>query len=332
MFNSILPFSLLALAVNSAVPASAQATTEPNFARPQQMIDIGGRRLNLVCSGSGPVTVVFDAYSGGAAWDWFEVLPTVAKRTRACAYDRAGLGFSDPSSNPTLGNAVEDLHKLLGAAGIAPPYVLVGSSYGGAAAQLYAYRYPKEVAGLVLVEPHHEDEFARGNKVTGGKLEQMQHAGGEHEKACAAQSLKGFVPGSELWNNCIGPILPNVPRALAAARIASRQSAAFWKANLAESANIALGDKELGAARAPFGDLPIIVLSRGLPTYGTPGPKESALSRAFEADNRALHKELAALSTRGSQRIVPDSHHIIADAQPAAVAGAVDELLNLVGR
>ena len=211
MFNSIFKFSMLALVLPGAAPAFAQTAGEPNFARPQQMIDIGGRRLNLVCSGSGPVTVVFDAYSGGAAWDWFEVLPKVAKRTRACAYDRAGLGFSDPSPNPTLSNAVEDLHKLLGAAGVAPPYVLVGSSYGGAAAQLYAYRYPKQVAGLVLVEPHHENEFARGNKVTGGKLEQMQKAGGEHEKACAAQSLKGFAPRSEMWNDCVGPIRRNEP-------------------------------------------------------------------------------------------------------------------------
>nr|WP_315473099.1 alpha/beta hydrolase [uncultured Undibacterium sp.] len=137
------------------------------FSRSQQLVDIGGRRLNLYCSGSGKTTVVFDAPGGEAGWNWANVQPAVAEHTRACIYDRAGHGFSDPSMRPpTSGNAVEDLHALLVAANIAPPYLLVGASFGTANAQLFAYRYPNEVSGLVLVEAEHEDNLARLNKAS----------------------------------------------------------------------------------------------------------------------------------------------------------------------
>jgi pimeloyl-ACP methyl ester carboxylesterase len=330
---SVFKLSLLALAACCCTAAMAESDTQAEFAHPHQLVDIGGRRLNLYCSGSGPVTVVFDAYSGAAGWTWFEVQPEVAKRARACVFDRAGLGFSDPSPRPgTFGNAVDDLHQLLVAAGIAPPYVLVGSSYGGADVQLYAYRYPAEVKGLVLVEGHHEDETARVNKASGGKLQQMYDMLGEHEKACVAQSVQGFVPGSELWNSCVGPLPPKYGRALGAVHLAAALSPRVWQAIHSEDTHLEAGEAELRAARAPFGDLPLIVLSRGASQYAIPGQPESALSRATEAENRRIGKEIAALSTRGRQRVVPGAHHLIHDEQPQAVVGAITEMLNEVGR
>ncbi len=329
MSRSLVSLSLLALAACCGAPALAAADSQLAFAHPQQLVDIGGRRLNLYCSGSGPVTVVFDAYSGGAGWTWFEVQPAVAQHARACVYDRAGLGFSDPSPRPgTSGNAVDDLHKLLVAAGIAPPYVMVGNSYGGGNVQLYAYRYPAEVAGLVLVEAQHADETERLNKVTGGKLQQLMDSMDATGKACLAQSRLGFVPGSELWNNCIGPIPPRMGRQLGAAQLALRSSAQHWTAAASENANFDVGNAELRAARAPFGDLPLIALSRGASQYAIPNRPESALSKAFEAENRALHIEQAALSTRGRHRVVAGAHHLIQDDQPQAVVDAVLEILN----
>jgi pimeloyl-ACP methyl ester carboxylesterase len=334
MLRSTLLFSLAAACAapalsQSLIPAEVQAA----FARPQQMVDIGGRRLNLYCSGSGPVTVVFDAQSGDAGWSWFEVQPHVAKRTRACVYDRAGLGFSDPSPRPgTLDNAVDDLHKLLGAAGIAPPYVMVGSSYGGGNAQLYAYRYPGEVKGLVLAEPQLEDETARLAKASGGKLQQMVDQMAAQDAACVAQSKLGFAPGSEAWANCIGTIPDNRSRVLAAAQLAERVSPQYWQASHSENTNGDTGNAALRAARAPFGALPLIVLSRGLSQYAIPGKPESALSKAFEAENRAMYQELAALSTRGVHRVVPGAHHVIHLEQPEAVVKAIDEMLNTVQR
>jgi pimeloyl-ACP methyl ester carboxylesterase len=210
--------------------------------------------------------------------------------------------------------------------------VMVGSSYGGGSAQLYAYRYPGEVKGLVLAEPQNEDETPRLNKASGGKLQQMYDMVSEQEKACVAQSEKGFAPGSEMWNACIGPIPPNRGRVLAAAQLADQLSAPRWRAAHSENTNIEVSNAELRAARASFGDLPLIVLSRGRSQYAIPGKPESALSKAFEAENRAMYKEMATLSSRGSHRVVPGAPHIIHAEQPQALVKAIDEMLNTVQR
>lgn len=314
-----------------AAPA-VPAAVEHEFARPHQMIDVGGRRLNLYCSGAGPVTVVFDAPSGDAAWSWIGVQPEVAKLTRACVYDRAGLGFSDPAPRPgTSDNAVDDLHTLLTGAGIAPPYILVGNSYGGANVQLYTYRYREEVKGLVLVEAQHEDETDRVDAVTHGKLKQMYAMLSEMEKLCVAQSEKGFVPGSELLANCTGGIDPTLGRELAAARLAVELSPAYWHAASSENTHFDLSNAQLRAARRSFGDLPLMVLTRGVSPYAVPGKPQSALNKATEDENLKIHKEMAALSTRGVQRIVPGAAHLIQIDRPAAVVKAVADVLAQIG-
>ncbi|HEY0063577.1 MAG TPA: alpha/beta fold hydrolase [Telluria sp.] len=323
-----------ALAVGSgATSAAAETDTQAAFARPQQMVDIGGRRLNLYCSGSGPVTVVFDSPAGDAGWSWFKVQPQVARRTRACVYDRAGLGFSDPSPRPgTAGNAVDDLHRLLQAAGIAAPYVMVGNSYGGGIVQLYTYRFPAEVKGLVLVEAQHEDETARLNRASGGKLQAMYDMLRANEKSCVDASVAGFVAGSELWNNCIGPLPAGRGRALAAAELAHRSTAGYWRAAHSENTSFDVGDAELRAARRSFGDLPLVVLSRGVSPYAVPGKPQSRLNKAMEDENLALHKEMAALSTRGQHRVVAGAGHIIQFDQPDAVTGAISAILDELQR
>src|SRR5471032_840896 len=99
--------------------ASAASPTDNAFAKPHTRVDIGGRKLNLYCSGSGATTVIFDGPAGDGGWGWFKVQPEVAKHTRACIYDLAGFGFSDPAARPnTSENAVEDLHKALSKAGV----------------------------------------------------------------------------------------------------------------------------------------------------------------------------------------------------------------------
>src|SRR3954463_16526505 len=108
MSKAFCGFALLALAAGvipsalaaAAAAASVQQDGASAFAVPHQLIDIGGRKMNIYCSGKGATTVVFDSPSGDAGWSWFRVQPEVAKHTRACVYDRAGLGFSDPSKRP----------------------------------------------------------------------------------------------------------------------------------------------------------------------------------------------------------------------------------------
>ena len=130
--------------------------------RPGRAVDIGGYRLNVQAMGAGDVTVVLEAGLGDDLGVWNKVLPDVAKHARVVAYDRAGLGYSDPSPMPrTPEQIATELHALLRRAGIAPPYVLVGHAEGGFSVRRFASLYPGEVAGLVLVDASHETQGAR---------------------------------------------------------------------------------------------------------------------------------------------------------------------------
>jgi pimeloyl-ACP methyl ester carboxylesterase len=126
------------------------------------LFDVGGYKLYLHCIGSGQPTVVLEHGLPGTAQGWAFVQPVVAHTTRVCAYDRAGAGRSDPGPRPrTSQMLVQELHRLLERAQVAPPYVLVGYSFGGLIVRLYTAQYPDEVVGLVLVDATHEDQQAR---------------------------------------------------------------------------------------------------------------------------------------------------------------------------
>jgi pimeloyl-ACP methyl ester carboxylesterase len=138
-------------------------------------VDVGGYRLNVRCAGDGSPAVILDAGAGDTlgTWDW--VAPDVRRFTRVCAYDRAGLGRSEPSPMPrTSDRIVEELRALLTRARIPGPYVLVGHSFGGLNVRLYASRYPDDVAGVVLVDATPEDfpgsEAARPSRAENEKL------------------------------------------------------------------------------------------------------------------------------------------------------------------
>src|SRR5581483_7934196 len=127
---------------------------------PGQLVDVGGYRLHLYCTGSGSPTVVLDFGLDGSYLDWFYVQPQIAEFARVCSYDRAGYGWSDSSSRPRLPSVMsEELHTLLANAGEKPPYILVGHSFGAFDVRMYAHKFPDEVAGLVLVDGSHPDEL-----------------------------------------------------------------------------------------------------------------------------------------------------------------------------
>ncbi len=160
---SVLLIFLVSLIISLDLPLT-DAAERGNFAG---LVDLGdGRKMYLKCSGRGSPTVVLVGGLRASADDWSmsnkstpAVFPKVAKFTRVCAWDRPGTPVgenpsrSDPVLQPTTAkDAVADLHALLSAAGEAGPYVLVGHSYGGLIVRLYASTYPKEVAGLVLID------------------------------------------------------------------------------------------------------------------------------------------------------------------------------------
>ena len=121
---------------------------------PGRMVDVGGHRLHVLDSGKGHPTVVFEAGLPGSVLSWHQVQQELARVVRVVSYDRAGLGWSDPGPEPrTAERIVEELHRLLDAAAVPGPYILVGHSFGGLTMRLFAVRYPDEVEGLVLVDP-----------------------------------------------------------------------------------------------------------------------------------------------------------------------------------
>jgi pimeloyl-ACP methyl ester carboxylesterase len=115
-------------------------------------VDIGGRALHLVCMGSGPHTVVMESGAAAGFYEWW-LVQTALKDMRTCSYDRAGFGWSDPPPSRSIAGYVEDLHELLRRSGEKPPFLLVGHSMGGPIVERYYWRYPTEVAGIVLVDP-----------------------------------------------------------------------------------------------------------------------------------------------------------------------------------
>jgi pimeloyl-ACP methyl ester carboxylesterase len=153
---------LILLVVLAAIGATYEARSRSRDRRlyqpPGKLVDIGGYKLHLYCSGSGSPTVVLDYGLEGSYLDWRRVQPEVARFTRVCSYDRGGYGWSDPSPKPrTPAAMMEELHALLAAAGEKPPYIVVGHSYGGYDALTYAHKFPDETAAVVLVDSSHPD-------------------------------------------------------------------------------------------------------------------------------------------------------------------------------
>ncbi|CAN7439447.1 alpha/beta hydrolase [Pseudoduganella sp. LjRoot289] len=281
---------------HAAPPAGQDA-----FASGQVKVDVGDRKLNLYCTGKGSPTVLFEADAGRAGWDWSSVQPEVAKRTRACVYDRAGLGFSDPATRPaTAGNASKDLHFLLKNARMDGPFVLVGAGFGAMVAQQFASRARGNVTGLVLVEPP-QDEALAAAPVDAAALQAALaclDAAGDG-KAAAAPSC-AYAGGGETGAK------------LAAAQAAQAAKPAYWRSRASEIDNLGASASQLRAARKTFGDVPLAVLARGLP----------AGAAAVQA------QQLAALSTRSSSRALADAGQPVLFARPEAVLAAIMEVLD----
>jgi pimeloyl-ACP methyl ester carboxylesterase len=150
---------LAVFAIGGALTTVTSALGPTQAAGPGQLVDVGGHRLYIECTGSGGPTVILQSGLGAWSSDWGRIAPEVAATTRVCAYDRAGHGRSD-DVGPQDGMAVAtDLHTLLERAEVAGPYVLVGHSTGGPYVRTFASRFPDAVAGVVLVDAQPADAF-----------------------------------------------------------------------------------------------------------------------------------------------------------------------------
>jgi pimeloyl-ACP methyl ester carboxylesterase len=132
---------------------------------PTGKFDVGGYKLYIQCTGKGSPTVVLDIGLGGSGANWIDVRRPAAKTMRVCSYDRAGRFRSDPRPVEVapVGLVVDELHRLLASARVAPPYVLVGHSIGGLLTRYFTRKFPDEVAGLVMVDSSYEGQFTTGS-------------------------------------------------------------------------------------------------------------------------------------------------------------------------
>ena len=278
---------------------------------PQQLVDVGHHRLNLYCTGSGSPAVILDAAIGSSTYVWHLVQPALAQHVRVCSYDRAGYGFSEPSRAPhTTAVNVAELHKLLSAAHIAPPYVIAAHSLNAFDARLYADRYRQEVAGLVLIDPSETDED-RFAAIDGKKhLDEEQKANLEYVQLC---DRKAHHHALKAGDDCVGPPHRDQSPAFQRVELQHTTSPAMWDAVLSEMANARADAQEVAQAQRPYGKLPLIVLTAGA-------------ADQIAADTR-LWKQMrerdAAFSRLGVSCVVPGSGHYIQLEKPQAVIAAI---------
>jgi pimeloyl-ACP methyl ester carboxylesterase len=259
------------------------------------------------------------------------VQPWAAKRVRACAYDRAGVGFSDPGRRPaTAANVAADLHRLLAAARIGPPYVLVAHSFGGLPAMYFASRYRNETAGLVLVDTTHEDEIRVKREVQPSFETGFMKPVYVRLDACVAEAERGFKPGSELYGTCIDAPSRRYSDAINAAHLAQHLRPAYQAAVRSESLAVASGTSgdQVREIAGSFGDLPLVVLSSPRPT-GAPPPGvtpelRAALNRLYTEGKSSVARR----SSRGVYRAVTNTGHYIQFDRPDVVEDAIGWVLD----
>ncbi|MCW3848042.1 alpha/beta hydrolase [Sphingomonas sp. LB-2] len=315
--------------------AHAQAGPAPYplsaYARPAGLVALpDGRRIELRCEGSGGPTVVLSAGLGFWSLHWRHVQPLVARRVRVCAADRAGFGHSDPpAAAQALFETAGDLHAALHAAGIPGPYVLVGHSVGGIEMRMFAARWPDEVAAMVLVDTSIERQEAAMAEVAPG-IAAEDAAWEKTLRACEAAARAGpIVPGSPLADDCMLPLPEGAPAELSAIWPRLTTGPMLFASEL----RILAGMEQAGpfdTARLDLGDKPLIVLSAGIDPPVSPGLK--AESDAFSLVWRRRHQQLALMSRRGVERLVPGSDHRSFLTEPGAVVAAVDEVLAMLRR
>lgn len=298
--------------------------TDPAYLGPVRLVDIGGRRLNLYCRGTGSPAVIFDAGMNDTMIAWALVQPEISKMHTTCSYDRAGLGFSDESGRAsTTGNDVEDIHKALKVANIKPPYLLVGHSSGGMAVRVFADRYRDEVVGMVIVDGAQEDQGTRlkalDPAVSATAATQKEPEGPD----CIAAAKSGSIPKtSPAYEPCVGTMYPGVDQAITEATFAAMASLKSQKAAASELANFAtVSADETRATRRDFGDMPIIMLTKA--PRAAPKGVAQALQDQRNMAWEAMHNEIAAMSTHGVNWIVPRSTHVINFDRPEIVVDAI---------
>jgi pimeloyl-ACP methyl ester carboxylesterase len=257
---------------------------------PGRLVDIGGYRLHLWCTGEGAPAVILDTGLGGSSPGWGFVQPDVARFTRVCSYDRAGMGYSDPGPSPrTARRIASELAELLARSGIDGPVVLVGASIAGYYVRVFASDHPERAAGLVLVDASHEDQA--------------------HEVPRMARfvpllsTIGVFRLFGVSFDQRVESLAPSVRQFARATsfRAAGAQAAADEIIHIQQSAS------EVRSSRRKL-TIPVLVVTGG---------------RGADENWRQLQRDQASLSERGCLMIAQRSGHVVPVDQPEIVVDAI---------
>ncbi len=291
-------FALLLLA-GAIYESASEAAEAKAFPPPGQLVDVGGYRLHLNCTGEGSPTVVIDAGLGDWSTSWGLVQPEVAKTTRVCTYDRAGMGWSEPGPRPRdAAHIAKELHTLLENANIPGPYLMVGHSFGGLPVQVFAHEHPAEVAGVVLIESMYPGQQTYATQSQMFSVASVLTRFGIVRLLARPLGLSADVPFAQAASDALS------------VRPKSLQAFADEIRGIPDSL------AQAGAVPT-FGELPLIVLSRGLDP---------------DADWQAGQAQLSELSSNSQHLTAEKSDHGIQLQQPEAAVDAITSMIEQLRR
>ncbi len=276
-------------AMGATYQAVATARDRRAYPAPGQLVDVGGYKLHIHCMGEGSPTVILDAAGGNSSASWGLVQPELAHSTRVCAYDRAGMGWSERGPVPRdMRQQVRELHALLSGAGIEGPYVLVGHSYGARIARVYAKEHPDAVAGMALIDPGTLDDDPRFPPENRAQL------ASEARMVAFARWLAPF--------GVVRVLLPpaeydDLPMPQQAASQAFNVTTAFFQTIADQFRALPLTYAQEREVTS-LGSMPLIVVSSTMP--------DDATRRVWTT----INGELAALSTNSVHRVIDGATHM----------------------
>jgi formylglycine-generating enzyme required for sulfatase activity len=328
----------IALAVCLLVALQIAAGAAPGdsiYARPGRLVSVNGTRLNFYCMGSGSPAVIFD--SGWEDWApaWAVVQPRVARFTRACAYDRAGAGFSDAGPMPrTSVRIADELRGALHNARVAGPYILVGSAFGGDNVRTFADRYTPEVAGLVLDEADADDlvptdmqqDDHRGEVQIVAQLRACRNAVAHHKplpllpprpgssrRTCAQQFFRGLPEA--VWSPQLNAVLLHL----------AQTKVAMYDAYISEMEEVPRDEAYLKQHRRSLGSRPVIVISTGNHGVGSLARLRAPTLEhlRYEYENALAQSRWLRLSSNSKQIFATKSSEYVQFDEPNTVVEAI---------
>jgi pimeloyl-ACP methyl ester carboxylesterase len=302
-FRIVLAIEVAALVIVALIglryERRARRQDAAQFHPPGKLVDVGGYRLHLYCTGNDGPTVVLEHGHRATYLDWYRVQPELAKFIRVCSYDRAGMGWSERSPRErTPGVMADELHSALQAAGEKPPYVLVGHSFGAMNAIMFAHKFSDEVLGVVLVDGSTPDSLhpARGRTRLWMRMMQL--------------TMPFGLPRWRGWCGGGPPAIAGVKQALTC------RSQNFGTI-LREDSAIPAATGEIRAISS-LGNIPVVVITRD-PATGN--------NSEFEARHTQKQREMTKLSTNSRFIVAEGSGHEIPLARPDVIVETVKSLI-----